>query len=158
MSNMKTNAMRILDLNNIEYQMFSYKVIKDHVDGVEAAKQIGKDVKEVYKTLVVRGTSKNIYICVIPVAENLDFKKVAKTCGEKNIEMINVSEINKITGYIRGGCSPIGMKKKYITFIDDTARVMDKIIVSAGKVGYQVQLQSKDLQAITDAKYAKIIK
>ena len=114
MSKVKTNAMRILDSNKIEYKILSYETKKgEHIDGVEVAHQIGRDVSEVYKTLVAQGSSKNIYVYVIPVNENLDLKKAAKVANEKNVAMINVNDINKFTGYIRGGCSPIGMKKIY---------------------------------------------
>ena len=112
MSKVKTNAMRILDSNKIEYKILSYETKKgEHIDGVEVAHQIGRDVSEVYKTLVAQGSSKNIYVYVIPVNENLDLKKAAKVANEKNVAMINVNDINKFTGYIRGGCSPIGMKR-----------------------------------------------
>ena len=112
MSKVKTNAMRILDSNKIDYNMLSYEIKKgEHIDGVEVAQQIGRDVSEVYKTLVAQGSSKNIYVYVIPVNETLDLKKAAKVANEKNVTMINVNDINKFTGYIRGGCSPIGMKK-----------------------------------------------
>ena len=133
MAKVKTNAMRILDSKKVKYNMLSYDVSDDNVDGVSVANKIGRDVNEVYKTLVTHGTSKNIYVYVIPVHENLDLKKAAKVSGEKKIEMIHVSDINKLTGYIRGGCSPVGMKKLYKTFINKTAKNLDTIIVSAGK-------------------------
>ncbi|MBO3444486.1 Cys-tRNA(Pro) deacylase [Clostridium sp. CCUG 7971] len=159
MSKVKTNAMRILDSNKVSYNMFSYNVKKgEHVDGVEVAKQIGKDEKEVYKTLVAQGNSKTIYIYVIPVNESLDLKKAANVAKEKKIEMIHVADINNITGYIRGGCSPIGMKKKYKTFVNETASNLEQIIVSAGKIGYQVQLNPLDLQKITECEFIDIIK
>ena len=114
MANLKTNAMRILDSNKINYKMHSYETKKgEHIDGVEVAQKIGKDVSQVYKTLVAQGISKNIYVYVIPVDKNLDLKKAAKVANEKSVAMINVNDINKFTGYIRGGCSPIGMKKLY---------------------------------------------
>lgn len=159
MSKLKTNAMRILDSNKISYNMFSYTVKKgEHVDGVEVAKQIGKDEKEVYKTLVAQGNSKAIYVYVIPVNESLDLKKAANVAKEKKVEMIHVVDINKFTGYIRGGCSPIGMKKKYKTFVNDTASKLEQIIVSAGKIGYQVQLSPVDLQQITECEFIDIVK
>ena len=159
MSKVKTNAMRILDSNKIDYKMLSYEIKKgEHIDGVEVAHQIGRDVSEVYKTLVAQGFSKSIYIYVIPVNENLDLKKAAKVANEKNVEMINVNDINKFTGYIRGGCSPIGMKKLYKTFVDERAKELRTIIVSAGKVGYQVELDPTDLQKLIDCEFKDIVK
>ena len=159
MSKIKTNAMRILDSNKINYKMYSYESKKgEHLDGVEVAHQIGKDVSQVYKTLVAQGSSKNIYVYVIPVDKNLDLKKAAKVANEKNMAMINVNDINKFTGYIRGGCSPIGMKKLYKTFVNETARVLDTIVVSAGKIGYQVELSPEELQQLIKCEFEDIIK
>ena len=158
MSKVKTNAMRILDSHKINYKIWSYKIVDDHVDGVEIAHQIGRDVKEVFKTLVAKGTSKNIYVYVIPVNESLDLKKAAKVAGEKNIDMIPVKDINKFTGYIRGGCSPIGMKKQYNTFVNESARELERIIVSAGKIGYQIELHPVDLQNIVKCEFVDVIR
>jgi Cys-tRNA(Pro)/Cys-tRNA(Cys) deacylase len=157
MAKVKTNAMRILDSKKVKYSMLSYDVSDDNVDGISVAKKIGRDVSEVYKTLVAHGTSKNIYVFVIPVHENLDLKKAAKVSGEKKIEMIHVSDINKLTGYIRGGCSPVGMKKLYKTFINETAKDLDNIIVSAGKIGYQIEVNPIDLQKVINCKFEDII-
>ena len=137
----KTNVMRILEQKNIPYTAHTY----DHeegvaVDGVTVAAQLGQDPEQVFKTLVARGASKGIYVFCIPVAENLDLKKAARAVGEKSIEMIHVKEINALTGYIRGGCSPVGMKKQYPTVFHETAEIVDTIMVSAGKIGYQVEL------------------
>ena len=159
MSKIKTNAMRILDSNKINYKIYSYENKKgEHLDGVEVAHQIGKDVSQVYKTLVAQGSSKNIYVYVIPVDKNLDLKKAAKVANEKNMAMINVNDINKFTGYIRGGCSPIGMKKLYKTFVNKTAKALDNIIVSAGKIGYQVELSPEELQHLIKCEFEDIIK
>ncbi|WP_312258444.1 Cys-tRNA(Pro) deacylase [Romboutsia ilealis] len=159
MSKVKTNAMRILDSNKINYNMLSYEIKKgEHMDGVEVAHQIGKDVSEVYKTLVVQGASKSIYVYVIPVNENLDLKKAAKVASEKNVAMINVNDINKFTGYIRGGCSPIGMKKLYKTFVNESAKELSVMIVSAGKIGYQVELSPIDLQKLIKCEFRDIVK
>ena len=159
MSKVKTNAMRILDSNKINYNMLSYETKKgEHIDGVEVARQIGRDVSEVYKTLVAQGASKSIYVYVIPVNENLDLKKAAKVANEKNVAMINVNDINKFTGYIRGGCSPIGMKKLYKTFINESAKGLSTIIVSAGKIGYQVELAPTDLQELINCEFKDIVK
>lgn len=153
----KTNAMRILDSNKINYNTYSYKSDGEHVDGVTAAHAIGKDVEQVYKTLVVQGHSKEYYVFVIAVDQNLDLKKAAKAAGEKSVEMIHVKDINKVTGYIRGGCSPVGMKKLYGTFVSEKAKDLETIIVSAGKIGHQIELTPEDLQKVTNFKYADII-
>ena len=153
----KTNAMRILDSKKIKYNMLSYDVSDDQVDGISVANKIGKDVNQVYKTLVTQGTSKELYVYVIPVNENLDLKKAAKVAGEKKVEMIHVKDINKFTGYIRGGCSPVGMKKLYKTFINKTAKDIDHIIVSAGKIGYQIELSPFDLQKVINSEFEEII-
>ena len=157
-SKIKTNAMRILDSHNINYNMHSYDTGKDHIDGVEVAKKIGRDVNEVYKTLVAQGASKEFYVYVIPVHENLDLKKAAKSAKEKNVEMVHVKDINKITGYIRGGCSPIGMKKLYRTFVNESAKSLSSIIVSAGKIGYQIELSPQDLQDLINFEFVDLIK
>ena len=122
----KTNAMRILDSKKIEYNMYTYEV--DHIDGISVAQKLNQDEKMVFKTLVAQGASKNFYVFVIPVAESLDMKKAAKVAGEKNMEMIHVKDINKVTGYIRGGCSPVGMKKLYTTFVHESGESLEKII------------------------------
>ena len=153
----KTNAMRILDSNKIDYETHSYNTDGEHVDGITVANAIGRDVNQVYKTLVVQGHSKEYYVFVIPVDQNLDLKKAAKAAGEKNVEMIHVKDINKVTGYIRGGCSPVGMKKLYGTFVNETAQNLDTIIVSAGKIGYQIELKPADLQEVTNFEYADVI-
>ncbi|MGL6105718.1 Cys-tRNA(Pro) deacylase [Romboutsia sp.] len=158
-ANTKTNAMRILDSNKIDYKMWSYTTKKgEHMDGVEVAHQIGREVHEVYKTLVAQGASKNIYVYVIPVHENLDLKKGAKAAGEKNIAMINVNDINKFTGYIRGGCSPVGMKKLYKTFVNETAKELNTMIVSAGKIGQQIELSPQDLEKVIRCEFLDILK
>lgn len=158
MSKIKTNAMRILDKEDIEYSVITYDNKDGKIDGVSVASKINRDIKEVYKTLVTQGNSKELYVFVIPVDEELDLKKGAKVAGEKKIEMIAVKDINKYTGYIRGGCSPIGMKKSYKTFINDTCNNLDTIIVSGGKIGVQVELHVKDLINITRGSVENIIK
>ena len=159
MSKVKTNAMRILDSNKVNYKMLSYEAKKgEQIDGVEVANQIKRDAREVYKTLVAQGSSKSIYVYVIPVNENLDLKKAAKVANEKNISLINVNDINKFTGYIRGGCSPIGMKKLYKTFVNESAKELSSIIVSAGKIGYQIELSPIDLQELIDCEFKDIVK
>lgn len=154
----KTNAMRILDTNKINYDVLAYENKDGKIDGVSVAEKIGRDVNEVYKTLVTQGNSKEYYVFVIPVNKELDLKKAAKAAGEKSVEMINVNDINKITGYIRGGCSPVGLKKPYKTFINSSAKELEKIIVSGGKIGLQILLDIKDLANVISAKFEEIIK
>ena len=125
----KTNAMRLLDSAGISYSMASYDYDESDLSGVHAAKELGVSEDIVFKTLVTRGDGNAIFVFVIPVAESLDLKKAAKASGNKSIEMIHVKEILDITGYIRGGCSPIGMKKAYPTFIDETAILSEKIYI-----------------------------
>ena len=142
----KTNVMRILEQKNILYSAHTYEHEEGiAVDGVTVANQLGQDPEQVFKTLVARGASKSIYVFCIPVAENLDLKKAARAVGEKSIEMVAVKEINALTGYVRGGCSPVGMKKQYPTVFHETAEIVDTIMVSAGKIGYQVELTPADL-------------
>ena len=137
---LKTNAMRILDSKKVSYEMLSYESEDGKIDGISVAHKIGVDEKNVFKTLVAQGTSKELYVFVIPVAEELDLKNATKIAREKKVEMIAVKDIMKYTGYIRGGCSPIGMKKQFKTFIDISAENYEKIIFSAGKIGYQVEV------------------
>ena len=137
----KTNVMRVLEQREIPYTAHAYPHEEGvAVDGVTVARSLGQDPEQVFKTLVARGASKGIYVFCIPVAENLDLKKAARAVGEKSVEMIAVKEINALTGYVRGGCSPVGMKKQYPTVFHETAEIVDTIMVSAGKIGYQVEL------------------
>jgi len=153
----KTNVMRILEQKNIPYSAHTYEHEEGvAVDGVTVAAQLGQDPECVFKTLVARGASKGIYVFCIPVAENLDLKKAARAVGEKSIEMIHVKEINALTGYIRGGCSPVGMKKQYPTVFHETAEIVDTIMVSAGKIGYQVELAPDALMELVGGSLADI--
>ncbi|EGT3614502.1 Cys-tRNA(Pro) deacylase [Clostridium perfringens] len=155
---LKTNAMRILDSKKVSYEMLSYESEDGKIDGISVAHKIGVDEKNVFKTLVAQGTSKELYVFVIPVAEELDLKNAAKIAGEKKIEMIAVKDIMKYTGYIRGGCSPIGMKKNYKTFIHESAEDLDFIIFSAGKIGHQIKMNPKDLVSVVEGEFAFLIK
>ena len=155
MSKVKTNAIRLLDQKKISYELLTYEV-DDQLDGITVATKINYPVEVVYKTLVTRGNSKNIYVFVIPVATELDLKKAAKVVGEKKLEMIAVSEVNGLTGYIRGGCSPVGMKKVYPTVIDVTAQQLDYFIVSGGKIGLQMKLNPKDLEKVITLRFEKV--
>ena len=154
----KTNAMRILDAAKVAYEMMSYEVKDGQIDGISVANKIGREHHTVYKTLVAQGTNKGIYVFVIPVAEELNLKKAASAAGEKKIEMIAVKDIQKLTGYIRGGCSPVGMTKKYPTFIQSEGAELDTIIVSGGKIGTQIEIKPALLAEVTDAQFVDIIK
>ena len=155
MANFKTNAMRILDSAKIKYNVYTYDADGDF-DGQSVAKKIGIEPERVYKTLVTVAPSKNYYVFVVPVLNELDLKACAKAVGEKSVEMIQVKDINKVTGYIRGGCSPIGMKKQYRTVIDDSCLNFDAIVFSAGKIGYQVELSPNELVNLIGADVQKI--
>ncbi|MEH7548101.1 MULTISPECIES: Cys-tRNA(Pro) deacylase [Bacillaceae] len=158
MAQAKTNAMRILDAKKVEYEMLTYDHKDGKIDGISVAEKIGKEPKEVYKTLVAQGASKNIFVFVIPVAEELDLKKAAKAAGEKSMEMLPMKDIQKWTGYIRGGCSPIGMKKEYRTFLDESSRGLESMVVSAGKIGVQIVLAPNKLQEVTKAELTPVTK
>ena len=152
----KTNAMRILDKQKIEYSVETYDASDGALDGITVASKIGQDVTFVYKTLVTQGKSKNYFVFVIPVAKELDLKAAAKSVGEKSVEMIAVKDINKITGYIRGGCSPIGMKKQFQTVIDASAKELEYFYVSAGKIGMQLRLNPCELADLIRANFTAI--
>ena len=152
----KTNAMRILDKNKIPYEMNTY-TCDEFIDGCHIADQLGQPYERSFKTLVTVGKSKNYFVFAIPVDKELNLKAAAKAAGEKNVELIHVKDINAITGYIRGGCSPIGMKKKFPTYIEETAQLYDKITVSAGQRGVQVTLSPETLRGYTDAVFAPLI-
>ena len=157
MANFKTNAMRILDTNKVEYNVYTYESNGDY-DGCLVAQKIGKNPGAVFKTLVTVAPSKKYYVFVIPVVNELDLKACAASVGEKSVEMIPVKDINKVTGYIRGGCSPIGMKKQYVTVIDESCKKTDKMVFSAGKIGYQVEISPDELIALVDAKVSNIVR
>lgn len=148
--------MRILDKAGIDYKVYEYETDGVHVDGITVANTLGENPAEVFKTLVTKAKSGVYCVFVIPVAEELDLKKAAKAAGEKAVEMIAVKEINAVTGYIRGGCSPIGMKKQYLTVVDSSACGLEKIIVSGGKIGTQIELSPTDLIKAASARCADI--
>jgi len=152
----KTNAMRMLDAADIDYEMASYEYDESDLSGVHAASELGVSPEIVFKTLVTRGDAGAFFVFVIPVAESLDLKKAARVSGNKRIEMIHVREILDITGYIRGGCSPIGMKKQFPTYIDETATLYEKIYFSAGKRGVQIILDPEKLVSVTGGVFADI--
>lgn len=158
MAEQKTNVMRQLDRAKIAYSTHEYPHGDSAVDGVTVAGLIGKDRACVFKTLVARGSDQAIYVFVIPVAKELDLKAAARAVGAKSVAMVHVSEINTLTGYIRGGCSPVGMKKQYKTVIDDSALDQETMVVSAGRIGEQVELSPQDLIRITRAATAAVTK
>ena len=157
MAEQKTNVIRLLDQKKIKYTAREYPHSDAPVDGVTAAALMGQDPARVFKTLVARGASKKIYVFDIPAAAELDLKKAAKAVGEKSIAMVHVSEITALTGYVRGGCSPVGMKKQYPTVFHETAAGLDTVIVSAGRIGFQVELAPADLIGLVRGAYADII-
>ena len=154
----KTNAMRILDKEKINYEIYTYDVSDNITDGISVALKTGKKVEEVYKTLVTQGISKTFYVFVIPVDKELDLKKIAALTKEKKIDMIPMKDLLSITGYIKGGCSPVGMKKLFKTFFHEDILNLQTITVSGGKVGIQIELSPNDLISITKAHLGNLIK
>ncbi|GAA6514398.1 Cys-tRNA(Pro) deacylase [Phocea massiliensis] len=157
MAEAKTNAMRMLERAKIPYEIHTYDHSDGQIDGISVARKVGLDPDTVFKTLVTRGASREIYVFVLPVAKELDLKKAARSVGEKSIELVKIEEINKLTGYIRGGCSPVGMKKAYPTVIDASAQGFPAITVSGGRIGSQVTLSPADLAAISRATFSDVI-
>ncbi|MEB2300827.1 Cys-tRNA(Pro) deacylase [Lysinibacillus xylanilyticus] len=152
----KTNAIRLLEQQKIQFDVIEYETGDGQVDGISVAEKIGHPVSRVFKTLVAKASAQKLFVFVIPVADELDLKAAAKVIGEKKIDMLPVKELLSYTGYVRGGCSPVGMKKLYPTVIDASAQEQGSIIVSAGKIGMQIHLQLDDLVAVTKAKIASI--
>ena len=152
----KTNVMRILDKQKIEYKEYTY-INTGAISGVEVAKVLAQNQEKVFKTLVTVGKSKQNYVFMIPVAEELNLKKAAKAVNEKSIEMVKSKDLLGLTGYVHGGCSPIGMKKQFTTVIHITAENFETIIFSGGKIGYQVEMQLEDLKKIIFVKIEDII-
>ena len=153
----KTNVMRILDASKVVYKAYSY-ANSEAISGVEVAKVLNQNEAQVFKTLVTIGNSKNHFVFVIPVAKELDLKKAAKSVGEKNVEMIKQKDLLPLTGYVHGGCSPIGMKRFFKTTIDSSAQDFQTIMFSAGKIGYQVEVSLNDLKKIIDFELSDLCK
>ena len=151
----KTNVMRILEREGVTYRVHTYSP-ETGIDGVSVARALGQDAQAVFKTLVTQGKSRALFVFVIPVAATLNLKRAAAACGEKAIEMLPQKLLLPSTGYIHGGCSPVGMKKALPTFIDETAQLFDTICVSAGKIGAQVELAPDSLCRLTGAVYAPL--
>ena len=153
----KTNAMRILDKLKVGYERNSY-TCDEFIDGIHIADMLGQSYEESFKTIVTVGKSNNYYVFVLPVDKEIDLKKAAKTVSEKNLELIPVKDVNKVTGYIRGGCTPVGMKKQYPTVIHESAASFDRIIISGGKIGEQLYINPDDLIKVVNGRYGDIIK
>lgn len=153
---MKTNAMRILDRNKIPYRINLYEC-DEFIDGVHIADKLGQDYAMTFKTLVMQGKSSQYYVFAIPIDKEVDLKKAAKVVGEKSLVMVHVKDINQVTGYIRGGCTPIGMKKDYPTVIHESAGELEEMIISGGRLGTQIFLKPEDLLKVTRGKLADII-
>lgn len=152
---MKTNAMRILEREKIPFTHYTYEC-DEFIDGLQIADKLSLPYEKVYKTLVTEGSSRNYYVFVIPVDRELDMKKAARSVGEKSVSMIHVKDINGITGYIRGGCTAIGMKKQYVTRLDESARERETIIVSGGRIGSQIELAPDDFLRACKGEYGDI--
>ncbi len=152
----KTNVMRLLDAAGIDYSSQEYEVDENDLSGTHVAQQLGQDPDSVFKTLVLRGEKTGYLVCCIPVAEELDLKKAARAAKDKKVEMLHMKDLLPVTGYIRGGCSPIGMKKHFPTYIEETAILFDKIAVSAGIRGAQIILNPDDLKQYIGAEYASL--
>lgn len=147
----KTNAMRILDKHKISYETLQYEC-DEFIDGIHTAKLTGAPAAQSFKTLVLQGKSRQYYVFVLPVAEEIDLKEAARLAGEKSLEMIPVKEITAVTGYVRGGCSPLGMKKQYPMFLQENAKSYDRIYISGGRIGTTLCLKTEDFLEITGAK------
>lgn len=152
----KTNAMRILESNKIEYKELTLD-IKEAIDGVACANMLDVNLESTFKTLVTIGKSGNYYVFVVPVGEKLSLKKAALAVGEKNVEMIPMKDLLKVAGYVHGGCSPIGMKKVYTTVIDETAILFDKIIFSGGRIGYFIEVNPIDIEKVIPVRFLDIV-
>lgn len=152
----KTNAMRILEKEKIPFICHTYEC-EEFTDGIQVADMLSLPHEKVYKTLVTIGNSKNYFVFVIPVAGELDLKKAAKSVGEKSLSMIHVKDINQVTGYVRGGCTAVGMKKQYVTRLDESAKDKDIIYVSGGRIGSQIELKPDDLLKACRGEYADVI-
>lgn len=153
----KTNAMRLLDAAKIPYKTAEYEVDENDLSGIHVAEQLGQPAEQVFKTLVLKGERTGFFVCCIPVDKELDLKKAAKAAGDKKAEMLPLKDLLPTTGYIRGGCSPIGMKKKFPTFIDETAELFDEIAVSAGIRGAQIIINGENLSEYLGAKLSDLV-
>ena len=151
----KTNAMRMLERMKIPYEAHTYEC-EEFVDGIQVADMLHLPHEKVYKTLVTVGNSKNYFVFVLPIEAELDLKKAAREVGEKSLAMVHVKDINSITGYVRGGCTAIGMKKQFVTVLDESCLPLDTIVFSAGKIGMQIEMDPRALIDFIGAKTAAI--
>jgi Cys-tRNA(Pro)/Cys-tRNA(Cys) deacylase len=151
----KTNAMRMLDKQKISYEAITYEC-EEFIDGLHSAEITGAPVEASFKTLVMQGKSRQFYVFVIPIALEVDLKKAARAVGEKSVEMIPVKDITKVTGYVRGGCSPLGMKKQFPTVIHESAQEFEQIYVSGGRIGLSLKMNPSDLARVSGAVFADI--
>lgn len=152
----KTNVARLLDRDKVKYELVEYPVDENHLGAEHVAEQLGEDVRQVFKTIVMHGDKTGNFVCVVPGGEEIDLKKAAGVSGNKKCATLPLKELLPTTGYVRGGCSPIGMRKLFPTFIDSSALGFEAIYVSAGIRGMQVRLSPKDLERETHAKFAKL--
>ncbi len=157
MAEFKTNVYRIFDKERLPYTPHTYAHKDEAVDGMTLSEMLGIAPERIYKTLVTKGNDRNYYVFDVPVNRELDLKKAARAVGVKSVEMIKVADINKVTGYVRGGCSPVGMKKKYCTVFDATAEKLETMLVSAGRIGWQIEARPTDLAKISGATFADIL-
>lgn len=153
----KTNAARILDKLGITYELIAYEVDETDLSAITVASKLGQNIDQVFKTLVLRGDKNGVFVCIIPGGEEVDLKKAAQVSENKNAAMIAMKDILELTGYIRGGCSPIGMKKKYPTYIDETCILFDSIFISAGVRGLQVKINPQDLINAVDCRVCDLV-
>ena len=153
----KTNAMRILEKLNIQYERHSYEC-DEFIDGIHIADMLGQSYEQSFKTIVTEGKSRAYYVFALPIDKEIDLKKAARVVKEKNLELIPVKDVNKVTGYIRGGCTPVGMKKQYPTVLHESAKEFEKIIISGGRIGEQLFIAPDDLVRAAKAEYADIVK
>lgn len=154
---MKTNAMRILDKSNIQYSIKEYPVDENDLSGVHVAKVLGMDERMLFKTLLLKGEKRGYLVCCIPVAEELDMKKAAKAAGDKSVAMLPLKDLTAVSGYLRGGCSPIGMKRQYPTFIESTATAYDNIAISGDKRGVQIIIAPNSLSEFIGAEFCDLV-
>jgi Cys-tRNA(Pro)/Cys-tRNA(Cys) deacylase len=152
----KTNAARLLDTKGISYELAGYEVDENDLSAVTLAKKIGQNIEQIFKTLVLRGNKTGVFVCVVPGNAEVDLKKAAKVSGNKSCEMVHQKELLGLTGYIRGGCSPLGMKKIYPVYIHETCRLFDQIFVSAGQRGLQLKLSPGDLISAVEAEVCDV--
>jgi len=153
----KTNAARLLDAKSIHYDLAEYEVDESDLSAVTLAKKIGQDVEQIFKTLVLRGDKTGVFVCVVPGNAEVDLKKAAKVSGNKNCAMVQQKELLPLTGYIRGGCSPIGMKKPFPTYIHETCQLFDHIFISAGQRGLQFKINPDDLKKVSGAQVCDLV-